>query len=131
MPTLTSAGRRFQSLDPADLATVLADEDVRESYLDSLSLLDDLLCEFLPEREPPRATNETELVQEIDRLRHALAASPPVARVVDENKNAAVQLRQVFLARASVNEPRFDIELAIRQFLTALLEEYQSIAERY
>src|SRR4030042_6283688 len=107
--------RNFLKLSSVYNNLVISDEDIREAYLDSLASLDDLLCQFLPYREPPRECNPDFIIQYIqDNLK--IIGHKSIKHNIADNLDIALDLRRE-AAKIPWIEARRSIEMDIKLYL--------------
>ena len=128
MSTAQAAQVRFESLDRADRDRLLRDPEACQVYLDALSLIDDVLCGYHPERRQPRFL---ELSTIHEHFQFVLTQSPlprPAAANVEQNRVVAEGLRREAEQLRSTGERAPMVELAIEEFLDKLADQYAAVA---
>lgn len=117
---------KFTKLPSAGFLEIDLNSDVSEMYLDSLALMDDLLCEFVPDREPPRQNNADSVIDSIKKIQKTISGhtADEVEKNIAENFEIAKTLRNEALKGS-------DVKKLIKDFLANLLQQYMWIAQGY
>jgi len=123
--------RKFVKLSASAFIQVIQDEDICEKYLDALAFIDDLLCEFVPNREPPREKDASFIVKNMNAIQTAMTSHQAIQQNIRENLDIAQDLRADVLKVRTGSQGMHLIEIEIENFLAELLEQYKSVAWAY
>ncbi|MBI1929114.1 hypothetical protein HYR99_33315, partial [Candidatus Poribacteria bacterium] len=94
--------RKFVKLSASDFIQMIQDEDICEMYLDALALIDDFLCAFVSNREPPREKDASSIVKEINAIQAATSSHQAIQQNIRENLDIVQDLRaEALKVRAS------------------------------
>jgi hypothetical protein len=123
--------RKFVKLPSSDFVVLIQNEDASEMYLDALVLLDDLLCEFVANREAPRENDINSIVGDIATIRTTLSGYQEIQRNIEDNLIIAQNLRATAVKQRKARGAGHATGMEIENFLAELLEQYKSVAGAY
>jgi len=122
----------IHELDRSAVQLVVQDDRFYQPYIQSLALLQDLLCEFTDSLEKPRFT-PTEIEEQEGRLISIFATalmsmplSETVVRNIEENYFLAKEIRNNAEHSKTLNE-RSQAELRATQFLNSVVQTYTTL----
>lgn len=121
----------FTILEPADINRLRQDEEASEMYLDSLALVDDVICEFPPDGDHPRESDISAIKQHLDHLYQQIPDFGRVKRNAVDNFVTAEKLRQEALHMQDFGERSRELEARIARFRDQLIEQYTVVARAY
>jgi len=120
----------FVALSPRELTEAITNADLREMYLDSLALIDDIVCGIIPGVPEQRFATMDGVREYVNliarRIRHA-----SIADSISRNVSAASSIRSQAQRAATDDEQVRQVGLAIALFRESLLDEYTKIARAY
>ena len=114
---------RYSKLTAQGIMEIESDAEVCSLYLDFLALIDDLLCEFVEDREPPRQSAE-DTVRCITQIQSKIAILN--ANTVQENIATNFETAQRLRSKALEG---IDVGISINTFLAGLHLHYRWITE--
>lgn len=122
----------FLPLSEKEQEILLKDGLACELYLDALALFDDLLCGFLPEREPARIRDVHTVLEILADINNRLSNRSEIAEVFHSNLSLSTKLREKALSEeTSLFTVESETEAAIRSFLSDSLEQYSALSQKY
>jgi len=116
----------YRKLDTTDFGTVLRDEDARELFLDGLALIDDFLCDLLPEPIPQRNSDIGEIRDDLNGIIGHLKGNRPLAENLEENSVTGQHLRSEALRLRPIGESG-GVDDAISRFRNSLVDQFTAI----
>ncbi len=123
--------RTFIPLEPAELNQVARDADASEMYLDSLALVDDMICELTPSGDHARIVDAQEIKSRLAEIHRQLPGFQDVKQNAIENLSVAEDLRTEALRLGKAGDRSRELDLSIEQFHDDLVEQYTTIARAY
>lgn len=123
--------QKFVKLSSAEFVQLIRDEDTCEMYLDALARIDDFLCEFVPDREPPREADADSIVKDLTTIQTKIIGHTAIKQNIQKNLDVAQDLRNEALRMRQTGESFHLVETQIEAFLSESLEQYKSVAWAY
>ena len=121
----------FNALSPSQLHSLVGDEPASLTFLDALSLLDDVLCGFSSVVRRPRFAELADVQAHLEFVLQQRRLPGGVAANLERNRLAAEGLRGEAERIRAAGDRSPLLELTIEKFLDDLRSQYTAVARAY